>query len=351
MSASNLLHDPAIAGTVVNGHDVTERRAAEQLARQAARRFRRLVQHATELIIVWDEQGSITYASPATVRFASDHESGDPDTSLEHVTVLIHPDDRDQVWKIVSELYPRNGETRRVVARFRRFDGEYRALAVTVTNLLHDDSVRGIVANGRDVTEQLEFEATLRRQEEWFRSLVQHCCDAIAVIDANGRILYVSFAVRNLLGYHVEDLAQRRVGEILHPADIAIVNATFRSARSHPGFRGPIEVRALHLDGTWRWLEVVLTNRLDDPVVAGIVANFRDVTERREMEQRLAHQALHDPLTGLPNRTLLLDRLSHALTRTRRHGTAVGVCCSSISTASSTSTTPAATAPATRSSA
>ena len=84
-------------------------------------------------------------------------------------------------------------------------------------------------------------------------------------------------------------------------------------------------LRAGHRDGSCRWLELQVTNMLDDPAVAGIVANFRDVTERKVLEEQLAHQAFHDALTGLPNRTLFLDRVSRAVMATRSGGCPVGV--------------------------
>ncbi len=72
-------------------------------------------------------------------------------------------------------------------------------------------------------------------------------------------------------------------------------------------------------------METLATNLLDDPAVSGIVLNTRDITERRALEERLAHQASHDTLTRLPNRSLLLDRVDRALARHRRHGTGVAV--------------------------
>jgi len=86
-----------------------------------------------------------------------------------------------------------------------------------------------------------------------------------------------------------------------------------------------MELRCRHGDGTWRWLEVACTNQLDNPFVGGFVLNFRDITERKEVEAELAHQALHDSLTGLPNRALVTDRLTHALARAPRSGATVGV--------------------------
>jgi diguanylate cyclase (GGDEF)-like protein len=73
-----------------------------------------------------------------------------------------------------------------------------------------------------------------------------------------------------------------------------------------------------HRDGTWRNVEAVLSDLRDRPAIAGYVANLRDTTERKQVESLLAHQALHDPLTGLANRTLLLDRAEQMLVRSRR---------------------------------
>src|SRR5207244_3831761 len=72
--------------------------------------------------------------------------------------------------------------------------------------------------------------------------------------------------------------------------------------------------------GAWRHLELTGTNLLHDPSIQGIVVNARDITERKHFEHELEQQAFYDQLTGLPNRSLFMDRLEHALERSRRHG-------------------------------
>src|SRR5262249_20063564 len=80
------------------------------------------------------------------------------------------------------------------------------------------------------------------------------------------------------------------------------------------------EVRLRRADGHYRKVECVLGNLLDDESVRGVVFTAHDVTDRRELEDRLKHQAFHDALTGLPNRALLMNRAGHALGRARGSG-------------------------------
>lgn len=322
---TNLLDDPVIEGVVVNGRDITKRRDAEEALRKSGARFKALVQHASELMLVWDAGGAITYASPATLRFAMGHVPDDPDDDVQHISMYMATEDRNRVTKLVIELSARPAASERFVAKFRRHDGEYRSLEIIVTNLIDDPDIHGIVANGRDITDQLEFQEALGQSEEWFRSLVQHGSDIVAVLDADGRVRYVSPSIQNVLGYDPPSLIDGIGFEFVHRGDLSRLVKHFAVVLATHGHHGAVEMRARHADGTWRWLEVGYTNQLDNPAVAGVVLNFRDVTERRHMADELAHQAVHDSLTGLPNRVLLSDRLEQALTRAARDVSTVGV--------------------------
>ncbi|WP_344172725.1 diguanylate cyclase domain-containing protein [Pilimelia columellifera] len=160
--------------------------------------------------------------------------------------------------------------------------------------------------------------AELQRHERRLSSLLRHSSDITTVIDAAGCFSYVSPAVTRVLGYRVEELVGQQSTTFLHPEDRAEVQSQLREANATPGATVTYQARYRHADGSWSWLEVITTNLLDQPDVAGMVSNSREVTEARQLQERLRHQAQHDPLTQLANRALFTERLQ-AATRQRRH--------------------------------
>jgi len=161
-------------------------------------------------------------------------------------------------------------------------------------------------------------ETATSESEDRFRSLVQHSTDTTLVIDPDGRVAYASPATSSLLGLDPDAIVGRDATDFIHPDDVERVVLQMSSiVRSHAVADG-IEARLVNVDGTWRTVEAVLTDMRDRPSVGGFVANLRDITERKEAEDLLAHRAVHDPLTGLANRTLILDRAEQMLVRCRR---------------------------------
>jgi diguanylate cyclase (GGDEF)-like protein/PAS domain S-box-containing protein len=169
----------------------------------------------------------------------------------------------------------------------------------------------------------LRAEEVTRRSVERFRVLMENSSDMISVVAVDGSVTF--HYPPSVLGYDGSRGSERNLFEFIHPDDLDRAQAHLARYLDTPGTAEPIEVRAQHADGSWRWFEAVGNNLLHDPVVAGIVINSRDVTERKRAELALAHQALHDDITGLPNRALLLDRMDHALARMGRRLESVAV--------------------------
>ncbi len=171
---------------------------------------------------------------------------------------------------------------------------------------------------GATIEQKEDAEASMRVSEERFRSLVQNSTDTTFVMGAEGRILYASPATISLFGRDPDDVLGMRATDLVHPEDRGRVEVQLAALVTTVMVTEPIQFRVEHADGTYRYAEAVVSNLRDNPSVAGYVGNLRDITERKEAESQLLHVALHDPLTGLPNRTLILDRADQMLVRSRR---------------------------------
>jgi diguanylate cyclase (GGDEF)-like protein/PAS domain S-box-containing protein len=142
--------------------------------------------------------------------------------------------------------------------------------------------------------------------------------DSILVIDEQGTILFFSppFALGPDSPPAI-DLGDNAFS-FVHPDDQSKIQRAMGELLREPGSIYSVELRLKQSDGSWRYFDTIGTNQLDNPAVNGIVITAHDVTERKELEQRLNWQASHDPLTKLPNRSLLLNDLEHALARIER---------------------------------
>jgi diguanylate cyclase (GGDEF)-like protein/PAS domain S-box-containing protein len=138
--------------------------------------------------------------------------------------------------------------------------------------------------------------------------------DATLFFDNDGTIRWASPATEELLGIAPDELVGRNGLDFIDAQDRERVLAEFMSM---PGLGDHIriEFRATDTSGQVRWLEEDATNLVDDPDVGYVVGNIRDITDRRGAQEQLAHLTLHDSVTGLPNRSLLVNRLEQLLAR------------------------------------
>src|SRR5690606_20749705 len=145
------------------------------------------------------------------------------------------------------------------------------------------------------------------------------------IVSAAGEVRYVSPSVRTVFGHDADALIGRPFADLVHHEDITSVQRLLDEVQRHPDQPASGHWRLRQGDDDWIHVETRGTNLLNEPTIAGIVLNTRDVTERWVLEQQLMQQAFSDPLTGLANRALFLDRTTHALARAVRRPQAVAV--------------------------
>ncbi|HVE99484.1 MAG TPA: bifunctional diguanylate cyclase/phosphodiesterase [Mycobacteriales bacterium] len=155
--------------------------------------------------------------------------------------------------------------------------------------------------------------AEIQVREERFRALVARSSDVVTVLRPDGVIAYQSSSVTRVLGRGPEELVGHTVASLLHEQDQSRFHALVDRVRGEPDSEVVAELRMTHRDGGYRITETTIANLLRERSVRGIVLNSRDITDRRQLERALEHQTLHDPLTGLANRSLFRDSVSHAL--------------------------------------
>jgi two-component system, cell cycle sensor histidine kinase and response regulator CckA len=248
------------------------------------KRFSALVQHLVDVIAVLDRSGRIVYVTPSAATLTGDAPEALLGASLfEVMTPSVHGDGRPHF----DALRPAPGSARSFEASMCHRDGDLRWVEVSMTDLLDDPSVEGIVVTLHDITRRVSAEEALRRSEERFRSLVANSSDMIALVDENTRIEYVSPSVASILGYTPEELMKRSATELLQPDSYEAAMVALKRSLEQPGVDVRAETRFKHRDGSFRKLVSTLRNLLHDPSVQAIVVNNRDVTDKDVAEEQL----------------------------------------------------------------
>jgi PAS domain S-box-containing protein len=134
---------------------------------------------------------------------------------------------------------------------------------------------------------QKRAEEALRHSEEYFRLVTENASDVITILKADGTIKYESLSVEHLLGYEPQELVGTSAFDLIHPDDLSDVTNIFSHGVKNPGIVLSAQLRCKHKDGSWRFLDVIGKNLLDNPAISGIVINSRDITERKQAEEAL----------------------------------------------------------------
>ena len=212
--------------------DITERKHASDALRESEEKFHALIEHSNDAIVLVDAQGIVFFVSPAVSRMLG---YSFQELLNKSIPWMIHPDERDQVREILVQLASEPGSTRTTELRLQHKDGTWRWIEATGTNLLGTPGVHAIAINWRDITDHKQADEALRESEEKFHALIEHSSDAIATVDAQGRVLYGSSAARRILGFSTGERLGKSILNLVHPNDIEHARQSFAQLVSEPG--------------------------------------------------------------------------------------------------------------------
>jgi diguanylate cyclase (GGDEF)-like protein/PAS domain S-box-containing protein len=218
----------------------------------------------------------------------------------------------------------RTGQPGRVGRRFEmlalRRDGTDFPVEITVSALPTDGGYR-LNAFLHDISKRHKTDRALREAEERFRRAFDDSASGMAIVSPGGELLQVNQALVDLTGYPKDGLVGMSFADITHPDDLDGDLEALRQLGDGERQRYVTEKRYLRADGEVIWISLgVSPVRDEDRGILYLISHMQDITERKRTEAKLAHQAMHDPLTGLPNRTLFTDRMMLAKARLRRGG-------------------------------
>ncbi|HEU4912227.1 MAG TPA: PAS domain S-box protein [Actinomycetes bacterium] len=318
--------------------DVTDMVLSQSRLAESEQRYRSVVATMAEGVVLQDPAGRIVTANEAACSLLG--------LSMDDLMGRASVDPR---WRAVREdgtdlpgeeqpamVALRTGQpVRGVTMAVDRGDGAQVWLSVSSAPLRDAEAgpadtetgrITGVVTTFADITAQRLTTAALRRSEEQFRAAMAHAPIGMALVELDGRFREVNAAFCRIVGYSADELVGGTFQRITHPedldADLDNVARLIAGTQEHYA----MDKRYITAQGgvVWVRLAVSLARDVDDRP-AYFVAQVQDVTDSRAAQELLEHRALHDPLTGLPNRDLLMDHLSHALLRSSRDGSTTAV--------------------------
>ena len=293
--------------------EAVERSRTEQALRRTESRFKQIIDSTLDVVISIDSKANvIEWNRQAEETFG-----------IRARDVIGRPLPRTIVPALL-EAIASGVPKRRIESIARRADGQEFPVEVMI-DPVGSGADQTYTAFIRDISERKRAQLELEAREQRFRALVEKSWSGVALLDADLAFSYVGSSTQSLLGYTERELLQTSFLGFVHPRDRQTTRDVFNDLVATPNREVQAELRFLHKNGTWIWLEAFAQNLLHDSSLKAIIVNYRDITQRKATEKQLEYQAYYDALTGLPNRLLFRDRVVNAVAQAKRHRRGIAV--------------------------
>ncbi|MBI3758101.1 MAG: PAS domain S-box protein [Deltaproteobacteria bacterium] len=262
--------------------EMAERRHAEDSLQRSEELFRSLIEDASDLISILDNDGTVLYVSPSHQRVLS---YTSEDLVRKNAFTFIHPDDLSGVLNIFSLTQAdRTDGLIPPTYRFRHQNGSWRMLESVGKNLPENSTIRGMIINSRDVTDRKHAEEALQESELRYRSLVESTHDLVQSVSLAGHFLLVNSAWLNTLGYTAEEVPLLTLFQIIHPDFQSQCQALFAKVMAGREFRH-VRIAFIAKDGRTIPVEGTVSGRYQDGQLVATHGFFRDITEQVRFEE------------------------------------------------------------------
>ncbi|MBD2040065.1 EAL and GGDEF domain-containing protein [Microcoleus sp. FACHB-672] len=283
-------------GTVI---DITERASTEAALKESEANLKAVFNSSLQSSILIDRNYKIlafnkTANQGAKAIWRREIQVGDS------IYDYVSPEDLDNFNRHFQEaMQGRSVKVERNVKGMTDTDNWFEANYNPVFN--EQAEVNSVCFSAVNINDRKQAVEALAKSEEGFRSLVQNSSDLITILEADGTIRYESPSIERILGYQPEQLIGQKAFDYIHPEDTLTVQNGFATAIQQTDISVKIEFRFRHADGSWVYLEAIGSNRQDNCVIGGFVVNSRDITERKQQEERLCllERAIHSSSNGI----------------------------------------------------
>ncbi|HEX8545978.1 MAG TPA: PAS domain S-box protein, partial [Cytophagaceae bacterium] len=297
--------------------DITEKVKLEESIQKSEEWFRSLIENVYDVIQVVDTNGQVVFSSPGIERLTGYLPE---EIQGRYPLEKIVDADKQRVMQQFNLLLQKSGNYTTIEYKIFDKNGKIRVVETTALNKTDNNAVRGVILILRDITEKKNLEDSLRKNEEWFKSLIENVSDLVQVVDTGGNIIYNSPSFEKVTGLKSYKQLNNSFFSAIHPDDFGNVQQWFKEIANRSNSTSSVTYRIVHRTGGIKYLEAYATNQLSNDAVRGIVSIIRDVTERVLFEKQIENAlTLHKAVLESTAEGILVTDINRVITEYNQH--------------------------------